>query len=101
MRPGDYITKIPFYVNSKPETITIKIKAVPIELILEDYNERFVNFGGVLAGKTVSKTVKVVNRSLTTVNVVFNLYDRLPYFSKPKRVVEAEFERPPPKPKPK
>lgn len=67
---------------------------MPLILELEHASNKLVDLGAPLIGKTVSKTVRVINKSAAAVNVIFELYDRLPYFKRAKKMLSSEFEMP-------
>lgn len=87
-----YEREIAFYVRSKENFVKLTGEGVPLSIDLEDQRDRCVNFASVVAEKSVSKRVRVVNNSRTSVCIIFDLLDRLPLFSRPKRVLEPEYE---------
>lgn len=75
------------------ETICVKGSGTSLVIELVDQEQKFINLGAVLAGKQAAKTVQVMNRSNAKIYVVFDLYNRLPIHHRPKRILEAEYEK--------
>ncbi|GJQ69846.1 hypothetical protein Trydic_g22394 [Trypoxylus dichotomus] len=82
-----------FFVNSKIDEVIVRGEGTPLVIELVDQEQKFVNLGATLAGKQVTKVVQVINRSNTKIHALFDLYERLPIHHKPKKVLEAEFEK--------
>lgn len=89
---GSYKFGIIFYVNFKKQLIKINGEAVPLLIEVYDPIDRCLNLTSVLMGKSITKRVKVINNGKSTINVTFDLYERLPYFKRPKKTIDREFE---------
>lgn len=87
-----YYAEVQFYVNSKLHTLKINGEGVLCFIELLDPHDKFVNLGCVAVGQTATKAIKVVNNSTAPVDIIFELHDRLPYFSRPKKVLQPEFD---------
>lgn len=75
---GDHKIELPLFIDGKKTHVTIYGKAVPLKLNLVNQLDKFVDFGSVLVGKTVTKTVAIRNESECPVEIVFNFLERLP-----------------------
>lgn len=89
---GRYEFIIPFFIDSKVHNITILGESVPLIVDVYDPMDKCLNLTNVLIGKSITKRVKVVNNSKANICIVFNLFEFLPYFSRPKRVFDSRFE---------
>lgn len=92
-----YKTQAIFFINSKAYPIHLRGNGVPLLLEVLDEKDKFVDFGSPLIGKTVIKTIKVINKSKATVAAIFDLIDRLPIFSRKNKKFLSEFEEDKPK----
>lgn len=92
MELGIYEIKIPFYVESKLHNITLRGEAVPLLVDLIDPMDRCLSLTSILIGKSKTKRVKFINNSKASICIIFDLYDRLPYFSRPKAIIDPQFE---------
>lgn len=87
-----YEVQVPFLINSKLYEIFIEGQGVPLNLEFIDAREKFVDLGSTTVKKTVSKTVKVINNSAAAVEVLFDIWDKLPYYTNPQtRALADEF----------
>lgn len=75
---GNYSIKIPFIVDSRKCFVTITAVVVVMNLELINYQDKFVDMGSVCIGKTISKTIEVINRSESSIECVFNFLNLLP-----------------------
>lgn len=92
MSPRKYKTRATFYVNSKSHSIVLRGEGVPLLLELVDESDKFVVIEQPTVGKSIVKTVRVVNRSRAPVVIFFDLYDRLPIFGRTKKSLKPEFD---------
>lgn len=90
----EYHNFIPFLVNSKIYTIAVHGEGVPLRLNLFDPSERFIDLGSTITGKTTTKPVKVINNSSITIDVKFDIWNRLPYYQKKTKTLEPEYDLP-------
>lgn len=89
---GCYTFQIPFHINFKQQMITIKGEAVPLLVDVYDPIDRCLDLTSTFVGQSKTKRVKVINNSKATISITFDLYDRLPYFSRAKKIVDPQFE---------
>lgn len=94
MEVTDYHNLIPFFVNSKIYTVSIHGEGVPLHLDLVVPADRFIDLGSTIAGKPVTRAVKVINNSAVAVDAKFDIWDRLPFFIKKIKTLEPEFDLP-------
>lgn len=87
-----YDNLVPFFVNSKIYTISIHGEGVPLLIDLVDPSDKLIDMGSTTAGKAILKSVKVINNSVVAVEVKFDIWNRLPYFSKQRKMLESEFD---------
>lgn len=96
MEVTEYHSLIPFLVNSKIYTIAIHGEGVPLLLTLVSPLDRFIDLGSTIIGTTTTRPVKVINNSAVAIDVQFDIWDRLPYYSKKVKKLEPEFDLPEP-----
>lgn len=87
-----YHNFIPFFVNSKIFTVSIHGEGVPLLLNLVNPADRFIDLGTTTAGKSIVKSVKVINNSTVAINAKFDIWNRLPYYSKKVKTLQPEFD---------
>lgn len=92
MEVTQYHNLIPFFVNSKIYTISIHGEGVPLLLDLVNPSDRFIDLGSTTTGKSVSRTVKVINNSVVPIDVKFDIWNRLQYVPKTATTLEPEFD---------
>lgn len=85
-----YEIQVPFLINSKLYGIFIEGQGVPLNLELIDVREKFLDLGSTTIKKAISKTVKVINNSAAVVDVLFDIWDRLPYYADPQTKALAD-----------
>ncbi|KAI4465642.1 dlec1 deleted in lung and esophageal cancer 1 [Holotrichia oblita] len=90
---GNCVFTSQFFVNSKADDLILKGEGSPLLIELVDPEEKFINLGAILAGKQVTRTVQVINKSSTKVCAIFDIYERLPIQNKSQRIIEAEYEK--------
>lgn len=88
-----YEIEVQFYINSKLRVVKILGEGVPHCIFLADPCDKFIDLGSILIGQVSSKTVRVINDGLTAVDIIFDLRDRLPFYSRPQKALIPEFER--------
>lgn len=96
MEVTDYHSLIPFLVNSKIYTVAIHGEGVPLQLNLVNPLDRFIDLGSTTTGKTTTRLVKVINNSAVAIDVQFDIWDRLPYYTRKVKKLEPEFDLPEP-----
>lgn len=67
-------------------------EGVPLYLQLARAGDKFIDFGATIVGKPVTKTIKVVNNSAASVQIIVDFWERLPAFFVEKTVAKDEFE---------
>lgn len=78
-----YKNELIFTVNDKATKVVITGEGIPLNLCLVNIEEKSIDLGSPAVGKTVVKVVKVINKSLATVNAIFDIWNRLPIVLEP------------------
>lgn len=84
-----YVT---FYVNSRPHELCFRGEGVANSVRLVNFSDKFLNFGEVAVGGSSKRAVSVLNNSDACIDIIFDLPDRLPIFSRPKKTLEPQYE---------
>lgn len=92
MEVTHYQNQIPFYVNSKIYAITIHGEGVPLRVELVNPVDKFVDFGAVVAGRDAIKKIRVMNKSAVDIDIIFDVWDRLPYYYRSAKMLEEAYE---------
>lgn len=93
MEEKQYKTDLNFRVNSAQFTVKVAGEGVPLLIELADASHRFINFGTPLVGKTVTKPLHIINKSRASFNMFVDLYQRLPFYVAPPKMLVPEFEQ--------
>ncbi|XP_023311652.1 hydrocephalus-inducing protein [Anoplophora glabripennis] len=94
MNVGRYEINIPLKVNSVKYVVKIMGEAVDINLQLVKSSDKYIDLGGVLVGTHQHYVVQVINRTPTHVNVFFDLWQKLPFHTRPREKIYSEIKLP-------
>lgn len=78
-----YSEELKFYVNSQEIKIKVTGEGVGLNVFLEDSTNKYIDLGCPLIGQSIKKVIRVINKSPATVNIIFNIWDELPYYKYP------------------
>lgn len=93
-----YSNEVTFYVNSQPVKIKILGEGIKLNVTLEDIRDKIVDLGTPMVGQKVKRVIRIVNKSPTIVEAIFDIWDRLPFYVFPPEP-KTHFLDPPLKPK--
>lgn len=88
----EYRTQIPFFINSNLNMVSIQGQGVPLKLELANSGDKFLDFGAVTVGKKIIKKIRIINKSVVDVDTVFDIWDKLPFYSRPAKIIEDGYE---------
>ncbi|XP_044751544.1 hydrocephalus-inducing protein homolog [Coccinella septempunctata] len=91
LKKGVYETALNFFVDSKRVIIRLLGEGVPLALEVLSLTDKFLDFGKVRVGKSVQKSIKVLNSGECTVDVIFALPSKLPHNRKGIETKVGEF----------
>lgn len=89
---GKYHNLIPFFVNSKIYTISVYGEGVPLLLNVVNPDDRFVDMSNTMIGKVAIKSVKVFNNGVVSLDVKFDIWNRLPHFHRIAKTLQPDFD---------
>lgn len=92
MEVMQYKIQIPFIVNSKARPISLQGEGVPLRIELANAADKFLDFGAIMVGKDVSKKIRILNKSAVDIDITFDIWDKLPYYSRPAKTLEDGYE---------
>lgn len=81
-------------MNSVKYVVKIRGEAVNINLQLVNSEDKYVDLGGVMVGTSKRYSVQVINQTPTNVNVFFDLWQKLPFHSRPRENISTGIKLP-------
>ncbi|KAB0798017.1 hypothetical protein PPYR_09010 [Photinus pyralis] len=87
-----YTIYVTFYVNSRPHELCFRGEGVANSVLLANFSDKFLNFGEVAVGGSSKRAVSVLNNSDAYIDIIFDLPDCLPIFSRPRKRLEPQYE---------